>query len=57
MDFTKAVTIVITGIFPRTVAYTFVIVAPCLQAAVDIILPGRAAGYPNGPPADPGERH
>ena len=40
MDFTKAVAIVIAGIFPRTMAHTFVIVAPFLQAAVNVVLIG-----------------
>src|SRR5688572_12403989 len=44
MDFTKAVTIVITGIFTRTVAHAFVIVAPCIQAAVDVIRIGVDQG-------------
>src|SRR5687768_5400920 len=38
MDFTKAVTIVITGVFSRTVTHAFVIVAPFFQATVDVIL-------------------
>ena len=44
MDFTKAVAIVITSIFTRTVADTFVIIAPFLQAAVDVILVGLDQG-------------
>src|SRR5688500_16348840 len=37
MHFTKTVAIVITGIFTRTMASTFVLVAPCLQATIDIV--------------------
>src|SRR5688572_27507375 len=37
MDFTKAVASVIAGICPRTMAHPFVIVTPCLQAAVDVV--------------------
>lgn len=38
MDLAKTVAIVIAGIFARTVAYTFVIVATIFQATVDVVL-------------------
>jgi hypothetical protein len=40
MDFAKTVAIVITGILPRTMAYTFVLVALFFQAAIDVVLTG-----------------
>src|SRR5687767_6804049 len=44
MDFTKAVTIVITSVFPRTVANALALVAPFLQVAIDVVLIGVEHG-------------